>query len=417
MNPCHRCVKTLFFNGSVPLFLLSALVMFVPSPLHSASFEELVASIWQHPAVLGLKEQSAGDRHQGEGATGFADPVITLGVNNLPVEDPEFDRYLPTSKSIGITQALPNFRQQSATAERLRRRGSKKELLAAWRHAEMVAEMVGILADYEKVESVITALKAQHQHYGELESWLQGRLESGAADYGRFAELDVSRTEIDRKLNELEGEKAVLKSRLHALTGIDGEPVVVPDQEAKVWDGRSDAMHLLKIANAGISVAEQGVAEKEAAYDPRFSFGATYQIRESGATFDGEDWVTAKVGVTVPLWQHFRQDPDLRAASARKSAAEMAYQDQLRTLRRTLDVLDVKRKTSERALELLQEKSDNLKKVEEAARRRYAAGRVQWEAVLRPVIRRLAIDVELAGERARRVKLIARINSHFITTE
>jgi outer membrane protein TolC len=398
------------------LFTGFSLVTLQPGAAWAENFAELVLRLENHPSVVAARAGQVSEQESASGALGLPDPAIVMGINNLPVENPGFDRFLPTSRSLGITQAIPNLGKRRAMAERFQETAQEKAWRADYQRATLEAELIGILGDLQKIDQMVHALNAQRQLYQELETWLQGRIEGGAADYGRFAELDSQRTEIDQKLNTLQGERAMVMARLTSLTGDPPTPPIPPppEQSPRRWDEQDNALFPLMIAQAQWRAAQQEVAEKEAAFGPDVTVGASYQQREPGDMYSGEDWVSLNAAVTIPLWAQQNQWPKLRAAKARSDAAHQLYQDQRRQIKSQLDMLRAQYDTALRAQRLLQKKAESLTSMEEAARRNYEAGQLEWEAVLRPAINRWGLVVEQAKERAAAIKLSSEINRYFI---
>ncbi len=69
--------------------------------------DTLSAQLRQHPSVIELDLQSHARELAAAASMGLPNPKLELGVNNLPIENPAFDRYLPTNKSIALSQLIP----------------------------------------------------------------------------------------------------------------------------------------------------------------------------------------------------------------------------------------------------------------------------------------------------------------------
>ena len=56
-------------------------------------------------------------------------------------------------------------------------------------------------------------------------------------------------------------------------------------------------------------------------WKPQWGAQLQYQQRESGDNFDGDDFLSAMVTVTIPIWSKRNQQPKLDAAKANKQSA------------------------------------------------------------------------------------------------
>ena len=95
----------------------------------------------------------------------------------------------------------------------------------------------------------------------------------------------------------------------------------LPPVEPLAWTGSPDAFHAVRVAEAEIAVADAGVDRAQAAWKPDWGLSVTWQQRDSGGRdvrFPGDDWVSAAVTFSVPLWGNRSQAPALRAARAQR---------------------------------------------------------------------------------------------------
>jgi outer membrane protein TolC len=142
-----------------------------------------------------------------------------------------------------------------------------------------------------------------------------------------------------------------------------------------------------------------------------YAVGVAWQQRESSATFDGDDWVTLKFTVNVPLWAASNQRPKFLAAEQNAAGAKAGIAQKVRESRadhaRALAELD----TAEHLIQALAVRRQHLRDLEKANRRRYEAGDGSLEDVIRPAMQSLTLDIDLAKHRARRTIAAARINA------
>ncbi|MEW8505187.1 MAG: TolC family protein [Candidatus Thiodiazotropha sp.] len=382
------------------------------SSADSNQFESLIEILREHPAVR-QSESIAREWHKSsDGALGLPNPSITIGLNNVPVDDPtNLERYLPSNRSLEFKQAIPNGSGRKA----LRRTLLARSEVAMMEHLQVLAglkkRLITALAERRRISESKAALAAQLDLIGELERWLGGEMEGGGSVYARFDELDVQRGRIEEREVALDGEDLRWQAELRELLEKVPEHDLLPDIEPRVWTGEPTALIAVQRAQRKLEVARSQVNEKRATISPDYALGLAWQQRESGANFDGEDWLTLKFTVKVPLWADMNQRPKLLAAEEAVTSATAERDYQFRETRGQYDEAIADYRTSDRLLRALARRSSRLTELEAANRRLYEAGDGTLEDVIRPAIQRVEIELEEAKQRAVRTISAARINA------
>ncbi|MEG3637626.1 TolC family protein [Magnetococcus sp. PR-3] len=380
-------------------------------------FQRLQSQLKDHPAVQAIQEQVQGVRYTAQGQLGLPNPGITLGVNNVPVSTPtRFDRFLPSNKSIGVTQRFPNFsgreaRQQTGLAQAQLK---QVELWTIW--AGLKQKLIVALAQKQRIRRSLKALDEQFVKLDELEHWLKGEMESGRAVYGKVEGLDVQRAQLQEKRIALQGQASRWGATLQRLVQQDSD-LKPPQLTLAPWVQERIPLEVLK-AQQAIAIAQSKVKARKAAFNPDYGISAVWQQRDNDGPFEGDDWYSLKATITVPLWAEQNQRPKLKGAKRALAAARMAKDDAWRTSRALFDEALAGYQTSQRMIEALKRRDGELMDLETAMRRRYEAGEMDLEAVIRPSIQRSALKIEQAKQHSKSVVAAARANSlykEFIT--
>ena len=182
------------------------------NPVYAASFEDYVQKLAEHPQALSLLSESEATKAQAKGELGLPDPMLMIGIDNVPISDPAFDRFLPTSKVIGFSQAIPNPVLLGAKSRKFDEVSAKQQLMADYTAERLRYMFISKLAEYENVKTQEDIIHHQLSHYKELENAFKGQLESGSSVYQRFSEIDVERAEAERKLNNLKAQKEAIRA-------------------------------------------------------------------------------------------------------------------------------------------------------------------------------------------------------------
>lgn len=397
-------------------FIASITLAATSSQAQTASFDDLLEILETHPSIISIEHQAVAETELAKAERGLPDPTLSVGINNVPVNNPEFDRYLPTNKMVGLSQQIPNFGVRKARSERRREVSEVLRLRADYQYARLKAALIGALVDQQKIIGQIEISKRQLELYRELDNILRGELASGQPSYFRFSEVDVERTDVDRRLNDLNNQQKDIQARLFWLVG--AAPAIIPPQiKALNWDSSPLSLYPALIADRQVAAARMSVKEGKSAFGPNFGLSLQYLQREEGAlgTFAGDDWFSAGASVTIPLWAGTNQTPRLRAARAGEASAKAQYQDIVASWRQSLTSLYSAYATAQKNVKILKDKGHSLSEVIEASQRNYEAGQTGFEQVLDAEISQLTISSQLEDEKARVVKLAAEINSHMVT--
>lgn len=374
------------------------------------SLNHYIQKLSDHPQVLKILAESESKREFSAYARSLPDPVLMLGVDNLPTDGASFDQYLPSSKTIGFKQQIPNGLVRKSQSDKQVQISKKKSLIAQFTKERLKGMLLSDLAKLNKVKKQQQFAKKQLAHYKDLENYFRGRLESGSGVYWRFSQVDVERSLIEQKLNNLNAERHEIESNLVRLVGELPDISVTKIPEA-VWEDIDD-LYPVSISKQDILKASHDVTTAEASYRPNYGLKALYKQRESGQNFDGQDWFSIQATISVPLWYKWNQEPKKRAALAQKSSAEQAYESTRLVWIKNMKTLESKKDAALKNVHLLKKKTKALKEMVAAAKRTYESGETSLDALLEAQISHLSIKSQLEEERFKRISLSAELNSY-----
>ena len=344
---------------------------------------------------------------------GLPDPTIILGVDNLPVDNPKFDQFLPSSKVFGFKQMIPSYALRKARSGKQQNISIKQKLIAEYVKANLKAYLITALVELEKVKKLEQYSKRQLKLYKSLEDYFKGKLEAGNAIYGRFSEVDVERVEVEQELNNLRSERVAIEAELVRL--VDEVPdIVISDVPAMQWNYDLGQVYPVRIMEGNIKVASSGVEIAEKSYQPNYDIQALYKQREEGESFSGDDWFSLQTSISIPLWYHSNQKPKLHAARLVKQKTEFSLDDTRRSWQKQLTVIASQRDTCFANIKLLQNKYKAIKSLVSSIQRNYEAGSAELESVLDAQINELNIAASLVKQESQFLKLSASFNSHII---
>jgi outer membrane protein, heavy metal efflux system len=393
------------------LFILPVIALIsVPSFAKEPTLDDYIQKLAEHPQVLQIIAKSTEHKELSLAQMGLPDPTLSFGVENVPVQSHSFDTFLPTSRSIGFTQKFPSYALRKAKSKQHKQLSVKQQMIADFTKKKLQSLFISALTNLDKVKKQQQLSNQQINLYKELESYFKGRLESGSGVYWRFSQVDVERSLIEQKLNNLTAERDDIEAELIRLVG-EVPTISIAHTESKNWKIPED-LYPIKIAMEDIDVAKFGITAANATTLHNYTLQGTYKQREDSSNFSGEDWFSVKASLSLPLWYKWSQAPKKRAATARKYGAEQFLEDTKIAWIKKLTSLESKRDATLKNIHLLVKKDSSLKEMIAAAKRTYESGETGLEVLLDSRINSLSIQSQLAEQRFKHLSVAAKINSY-----
>lgn len=399
---------------------LTALMLMVSvTPVMAQSLATLEARLQEHPSLAVFTLRAQASRERATAADALPDPEIGLGIDNFPISDPGFDRYLPTNKAIGIRQVFPSRAGREARAAGNQRNAEYLESMRVARFAQLRAELIGLLYERERIGQQRMLARDREGLYQELLQTITAQVDAGQPVVHRLAQVALERTGEERVLADLAAEEQRVVARLIDLVGQVPE-TAPPPVSVEPWSGEPSGFHAVRLAQGSVQVAAAGVDQAEAAWKPSWGAELVYKQRdagngEPGATFDGDDWVSGRVTFTVPLWAGSNQDPMLRAAQAEEAAAQAEVMTAARAARAGYTTLDARRTASLQNAAILTGKIDIFEDQLESLMTLYESGDGSYADLLDAEIAILTLRAEIAAEQSRVAATTALMNAYLVT--
>ncbi len=374
------------------MLLVAALVVSLTSD-PAPGLDTLQARLEEHPALVALVAEAEARRLDGQSRLGLPNPNVALGINNVPVTDPlQFDEYLPSSRSVTVTQPLPGraLRRARSAADEAQAGLVLAQLNA--RRDELQSALLVALREIQTARRVDALVRQQLSVYDELADVLESATAAGESRFVALADMDADRAEADTLASDATRLEAQARSRIESLVGPVG---ALPEVGAITLPETNTALqfHAVELAGARARAADAGVTVRERDFDLGYEVSLTYSQRQAGANFDGDDWVSARVGVSVPIWSRWTQQPALEAARRDADAARLRVSDAHRTALDAYQSAAATYAAAHRSRTALETRIAALEALSEAAQREYETG----AGDLRPVLeaRANAIGVQI----------------------
>ncbi len=285
-------------------------------------------AIATEPGLDALLARAAAMQERAVAAGQLPDPMLRAGLANFPIESGGFSTEGMTQAQLGVRQAFPRARADSAAEKRARGEAfdfsadaRRRDVLTAVRRAWLETYLA------ERASELVTESRPFFVDLVTITRSLYGVGRKSQHDVLR-AELELSR--LDDRLIEIGRTRSEAKAALSRWIGEDAyRPVAMklPDWEAvpMLGDLRAAlAMHpLLAAAEAEVAASDAAVRVAEENKKPGWAVDFGYGYRE-GLLPNGDprsDMVSLSVTVDLPLFRKNRQDRRLAAALGERRAA------------------------------------------------------------------------------------------------
>lgn len=302
-----------------------------PSPL---SLDDAIRmAIERAPMLDARRAQVEAARQEFQRAGALPDPMLIVGVDNLPVTGPHaFDPSADfmTMKRIGIRQQVPAGAKREARRKLAARTVDEREAQTLAERAEIrrrSAEAWIALWTAERELDAVNALREQAELASELaRARVAGGSELAANALAAEAALLALQNRIDAARAEVSAARVVLTRWIgpaaqHTVADMP-DFSALPVSEARLLNAL-DRLGPLLAAEAQVEVAAAGIDVAKAEKRPDWSVAASYGQRSDGRS----DMFMLEVGIELPLFAGNRQDRGIAARRAEYRAALATRED------------------------------------------------------------------------------------------
>ncbi|MBN1213264.1 MAG: TolC family protein [candidate division Zixibacteria bacterium] len=362
------------------------------------------AALAANPDIRAAEYQRQAAEYEA-GATGkLPDPVLSLGAVNLPKSSLSFDETPMSAVVVGLSQTVPwpgKLKKKSSLA---RLDSQFKQTVINSEENAVVRMVTSSYYEYAYWKEAREIIERNQALVGSLAEVVETRFANG---FGSAGDLLRARTLQARLENRLLNIDRMIYSSLLSLGTLTGNPATAGtdlpasfDKEIIAGDEITDdgvkGNPLLAGAALKTEQARNKIDLTKSDYWPDFTFGIDYSIRRDipGDPVRGEDYLSFKVGLRLPLW-FSKQKSNTRAAREEFQAAR--EQERSMQLRLWQTVNDIRSKLSlvERSYRRYRESiHPQAEAAYESARVAYEVGRVDFNSLLSIQIELLDIELE-----------------------
>ena len=289
----------------------------------------------QNPNLLEAKNRINIYKQIPDQRSSWKDPMLTLGLANLPVDTFSFREQAMTQKQIQVTQEIP-FPGKTA----LMKEAAEKDVsIAKWNLKELELNIIRqVKESFYELCFVNSALDTTRQNKVLLKQFVT--IAESKYSVGKGIQQDVLKAQVELskimdELIELRQLQANETAKLNTLMNrLPQEPLEIPhglSQTNFIFD--ITTLQDLAVKNRpflqGIQSAinkftvTKKLAEKE--YYPNIQVGVRYGQRQNSAIQDHPDFISGFIGVNIPIWFATKQQKKVAEENYRILTAKDSY--------------------------------------------------------------------------------------------
>jgi len=291
---------------------------------------------------------------QGIAGSTLADPMIKLGMANVPTDSFELDQDAMTQLTVGLAQQFSRGSQRALTQKGFNQRSEITAYQALDRQLKVKKTVRKLWLNILFIDKSMNIVKENKKLFLVFYRDLQSKFGLGSADNEDliFAEIEISK--FDEKLAALTQRSLNYRSLLSEYIGHYANDQLADElpswPETVSYLGtlnkiNSDHYRLLsthpkaKILAQNIVVADNGIELAKQNYKPRFKVevGYGHRLSETDMGVDRSDLLSAFVTMDIPLFTDKRQDQKLISAQQKKGQKQAEHRLLLRQLNASLN--------------------------------------------------------------------------------
>ena len=294
-----------------------------------------------NPALLEAQNKIKVSKEIPPQAGSLDDPILRFGLSNLPVDTFAFDEHVGTTKDITISQKLPFPGKLGLRTDM----ANKNVGIAEETYDDLKLRIIrDVKRSYFELCFVLAAIEITKQNKGLLEQFVT--IAETKYSVGKGIQQDVIKAqgELSKNMDELidlKKRKETEKGKLNTLMDLlPQSPLVIPhgitkssfnykiEELQSLAEEHRPVLEQIRLSKERYQIARK-LAKKD--YYPNFNVGFKYGQRENGrangiGTFQNRpDFVSAFVGINIPIWYKTKQSRKVAEQSYRVKVAQEAY--------------------------------------------------------------------------------------------
>lgn len=337
------------------IILLVTAIMSTPAQEKDVFLSELIAeAISVSPKIKMLKAKLGATSSRIEQGTNLPDPVLTLGLMNMPTNSFSFTQEPMTSKVIGLSQAIPYPGGLSAAADVK----SVDTLIVREEMMNVINEIKKNMSNlYFDLQFVREEQKLNSERIKLLDQILEvvkSKYEVGETSMQNIIKVEVELTRVTDKIEMLNGKENALIAEINAFLLKDSNQPIGSGNLLSIEYGDVDFESLLSTAIKnqpnlkGIQLSEHkaSLMEEQAEYEfyPNFNLGVQYLQRDNNRLTGMEymDFLSVVAGISLPINYGGKKTAKVNEAKYLQSLYQEQYNSSIQELSGSISIIKAK---------------------------------------------------------------------------
>lgn len=346
----HFAVNRLFNSLFSLTFLFSFNLFAQGISLHDAS----LMAIKSDPAQQIYQSQQAALIAQGIAGSTLADPMIKLGMANVPTDSFQLDKDPMTQITVGLSQQFSRGSQRELTQEGFNQRADMTVSLGLDRKLTVKKSVRELWLKILFIDKSLRIVKENKKLFSGFYQDLQAKFSLGLTEHEDLILAEIEISKFDEKIAALNQQSLNYRSLLSEHIGeyaYQTLPSAIPQ-----WP---ETLSYVKAVNANntehyellsnhpkaqmlvqsITLADNGIELAEQNYKPAFKLevGYGHRLSETDMGKPRSDLLSAFVSMDIPLFTDKRQDQKLISAQYNKGQKQAEHRLLLRQLNALLN--------------------------------------------------------------------------------
>lgn len=290
------------------------------------------------PWLQGSVHQQMSQQAQSVDAGTLPDPVVNIGLLNLPSDSFDFSDQNMTQFKVGVTQVFPRGDTRSLKRDKLENLSAMHPLMRADRQAQVAVSVAHLWLEAFRYQQTIRLIEKDRNLFEYLVDVAESSYTSAA---GRTRQQDLIRAQLE--LTQLDDRLTLLKQQRDKNLAdlgqwLDDLNVTLASDDievAKLYPHLHKALQrhfsqdelaltdilishpLILNIDQKIHVSDIDIRIAEQSYRPQWGLNASYAYRdESPRGEDRPDFLSLGISFDVPLFTAHRQDKRVQSAKA-----------------------------------------------------------------------------------------------------
>jgi len=355
-----------------------------------------------NPEILSSKYSHQSAEFKNKYAGTIPDPKFTIAALNMPRSSSSLDETPMSGIALGISQTIPwpgKLKARKAVAQ-LQADNQEQNILynensitrlvkhfyyeySYWTKAGQILDSnIGLIQFLSNIAETKYANGS-----GTAQDALRAHSTKARLENKKLFMTQMSQTAL-LNLGQLINDTFIVQSNL---------PPELPESLINVLTNSKPKNPHLKKAEIQTSIGKKKLALAKSGYYPNFTFGFDYQIRKAMPmdAVHGEDFVTVKAGLELPLWFFAKQNNETKAARLVLKAAQENYNSVQNQLAQQISTVRLAMTTLMKSLEQYKNSiRPQAKAVYEATRVAYEVGEIDFSDLLATQLDLFEIELE-----------------------